>query len=58
MPETPKPADPANLFVSNFDDGITSDPDDLKKLFEPYGLVASAHLAMIPGTNPSIGLGL
>ena len=57
VPETPKPADPANLFVKNFDDDIISDPDDLKKLFEPYGPVASAHLAMIPGTNRSIGYG-
>ncbi|CUS07480.1 unnamed protein product [Tuber aestivum] len=57
VPETPKPTDPANLFVKNFDDDIISDPDDLKKLFEPYGPVASAHLAMIPGTNRSIGYG-
>ncbi|PUU78641.1 hypothetical protein B9Z19DRAFT_1064877 [Tuber borchii] len=57
VPETPKPADPANLFVKNFDDDIISDPGGLKKLFEPYGPVASAHLAMIPGTNRSIGYG-
>lgn len=57
VPETSKPADPANLFVKNFDDDIVSDPDDLKKLFEPYGPVASAHLAMIPGTNRNIGYG-
>ena len=57
VPETPKPADPANLFVKNFDDDIISDPDDLKKMFQPYGPVASAHLAMIPGSNRSIGYG-
>ena len=57
VPETPKPTNAANLFVKNFDDDIISDPDDLKKLFEPYGPVASAHLAMIPGTNRSIGYG-
>ena len=53
VPETPKPADPADLFVKNFDDDIISDPDDLKKLFGPYGPVASANLPMIPGTNRS-----
>ena len=53
-PETPKPADPANLFVKNIDHDIISDPDDLKKQFGPYGLVASANLPMIPGTNWSI----
>ncbi|KAG0641664.1 hypothetical protein HOY80DRAFT_712412 [Tuber brumale] len=57
VPETPKPADPANLFVKNFDDNFISDPDGLKRLFEPYGPVSSAHLAMIPGTNRSIGYG-
>ncbi|KAG0134452.1 hypothetical protein HOY82DRAFT_636560 [Tuber indicum] len=57
VPETPKPADPANLFVKNFDDNVISDPDELKKLFEHYGPVSSAHLAMIPGTNRSIGYG-
>ena len=39
VPETPKPADPADLFVKNFDDDIISDPDDLKKLLSPTALL-------------------
>ncbi|PUU78761.1 hypothetical protein B9Z19DRAFT_1064785 [Tuber borchii] len=49
-----EPADSANLFVKNFDEDIISDPNELKRLFELYRPVASAHLSMIPGTNRSI----
>ena len=39
VPKTPKPADPANLFVKNFDDDLISDPDDLKTLLSPTALL-------------------
>ncbi|KAL7270634.1 hypothetical protein RUND412_006652 [Rhizina undulata] len=57
IPETTKPSDPANLFIKNLDDEIVSDSEDLKKLFEPFGPVASAHLATYSDSGISRGYG-
>ncbi|KAF8253148.1 hypothetical protein K440DRAFT_278433 [Wilcoxina mikolae CBS 423.85] len=57
IPETSKPVDPCNLFVKNLDDGIISTSEDLKGIFEPFGPVASAHLATFNESKISKGFG-
>ncbi|KAI5812065.1 hypothetical protein BZA77DRAFT_221777, partial [Pyronema omphalodes] len=49
--------DPCNLFVKNLDDTIVGTSEDLQKLFEPFGAVASAHLATFNESKISKGFG-
>jgi RNA recognition motif-containing protein len=57
IPEATKPTDPCNLFIKNLDDVVVSTSEDLKKLFEPYGTVASTHLATYNESKISKGFG-
>jgi len=57
IPEAKKPTDPCNLFIKNLDDCVISTSEDLKNLFEPFGQVASAHLATYPESKVSRGYG-
>jgi hypothetical protein len=57
IPETSQPTDPCNLFIKNLDDKLITNSEDLKKLMEVYGPVASAHLATISGSEISRGFG-
>ena len=57
IPETSKPVDPCNLFVKNLDDGVVGTSEDLKRIFEPFGPVASAHLATFNESKISKGFG-
>jgi hypothetical protein len=57
IPEVKKPVDPCNLYVKNLDDELVSTSEDLKKVFDPYGQVASAFLAIYPDSKISKGYG-
>jgi hypothetical protein len=57
IPEASKPVDPCNLFVKNLDDTIVGTSEDLQKLFEAFGAVASAHLATFNESKISKGFG-
>jgi RNA recognition motif-containing protein len=57
IPEAAKPTDPCNLFIKNLDDALVNTSEELKNLFEPYGAVASAHLATYHESKISRGFG-
>lgn len=45
-----------NVFVANLPHGLTN--EQLAELFDPYGMVLSAHLARDPASGETLGHGL
>ena len=45
-----------NVFVANLPRGLTN--EQLAELFDPYGMVLSAHLARDPASGETLGHGL